>query len=300
MERGITTAVERRVSNAVERRLSDLKAHLSQLGAQNLSRNEKVILDLNRKHEEVVDLLASSPERALVQQKAMLVLTIPQLDLSMKDITVILQWLSEEVEQVVKLLLASLILCFRNLLFAIPQMRLLYRIVRRLSQAILLVLHDSSTFEDALGRMQSLQFQWFRHWPVFEANLRYQYDQLPGMQPALAKRYFFNMPKVAMTVTSTSWETLVRPGSTISMSILLEHVRTVDATCSWGRLTIPTRFSMLEHSCSGCNLLFGLSSEGKHAHNDASDTKVAAAAVAANTTRIVTSRRTQNIKDRKA
>jgi hypothetical protein len=55
--------------------------------------------------------------------------------------------------------------------------------------------HDNITFEDALGRMQSLQFQQFRHRTVFEVSLRCKLDNLPGMRKVLSGEYVLTTPK---------------------------------------------------------------------------------------------------------
>jgi hypothetical protein len=107
-------------------------------------------------------------------------LTLPKFDISAHDLKILLQRLSVEFEIVLGFFLASLFVCLKDLIWALPQTLIIRRILQRLPQTISLVVHDNMRFEDALGRVHSLQYQQFKHWTVFEANLRCAFMNSPA------------------------------------------------------------------------------------------------------------------------
>jgi hypothetical protein len=186
----------------------------------------------------------------------MLVLTVPQLNLSTKDIKSILRHFYEEVKILVKAFLVSFLICFKDLLLATPQLFLVYTILQRLPATISLTLHDNITLEDALGRVQALQFQQFRHWQVFEASLRCQFDQLPGMRQVLSGSYVLMLPKRGIEISAQNWAATIRSGVLIEMAIVLTHLQAPDQKCPRQCLSGVSRLRGKEYCCNQCGLKF--------------------------------------------
>ena len=106
------------------------------------------------------------------------------------------------------------------LVFAIPQLTLMLKVMRSLPPAVSLVLRDNILFEDALGRTHSLQFQQFRHWTVFEAYLRQIFRDLPGMRKVYDGDFLLRI--ATRWLNRGNWYRLVRPRQRITMAMLLK------------------------------------------------------------------------------
>ena len=195
-----------------------------------------------------------------------LVLTIPQLHLSFKEAASILQNFSAEVTVILKIFLASFLVCFKDLLLALPQLILLCRILRRLPPAIFLVLHDNITFEDALGRVQSLQFQQFRHWDVFETSLRCAFALVPGKQKVISGDYVLTSPEHMGQLTSRNWSLAVRPGSVVKMAITLTQIFVEGRRCPRGCGSATSKVTTTEYCCGTCGLLFAVRKKSDEVH----------------------------------
>jgi hypothetical protein len=187
-----------------------------------------------------------------------LVLTMPQLQLSFKEANSILQSFSAEVTAILKIFLASFLVCLKDLLLALPQLILLYRVMRRLPPAISLVLHDNITFEDALGRVQSLQFQQFRHWDVFEASLRCAFELVPGKQKVISGDYVLTSPGHIGRLTSRNWSLAVRPGFAVKMAITLRQIFAEGRRCPRGCGSATSKVTTTGYCCGTCGLLFAV------------------------------------------
>ena len=187
-----------------------------------------------------------------------LVLTIPLLNLSFNDAASVLQNFSAEVTAIVKLFLASFLVCFKDLILALPQLILLYRFLRCLPPAISLVLHDNINFEDALGRVQSLQFQQFRHWDVFETSLRCAFELVPGKQKVMSGDYVLTGPEHMGQLTSHNWSLAVRPGLAVKMAITLKQIFVEGRRCPRGCDSATRKMTTMEYGCGSCGLLFAV------------------------------------------
>ena len=190
--------------------------------------------------------------------RMMLVLAIPQLGLPIKEAVSIMQHFSTELRVVLKVFLASFVVCLKDLLLALPQLILLYKVLRRLPQAISLVLHDNITFEDALGRMQSLQFQQFRHWTVFEASLRCKFDNLPGMRKVLSGQYVLTSPRYRLQLTPDNWSEVIRPGFVVKMAIMIDMVLANHQRCPRQCESKVSQVTDLEYRCDACAMVFAV------------------------------------------
>jgi hypothetical protein len=83
-------------------------------------------------------------------------------------------------------------------------------------------IEDTFRFTDALGRTRELQYQWFKHWEVFESMLKCEFKRLPGVQRVLRGHYhILNAKRKSIIISPDQWEQSVFPGSDISMSIFI-------------------------------------------------------------------------------
>jgi hypothetical protein len=83
-------------------------------------------------------------------------------------------------------------------------------------------IQDSMQFTDALGRTKPLPYQYFRHWDIFEAMLRWQFKQLPGEELVEQGRYhLLDTKRKDLVIDRSRWERSVCPGTGISMSMII-------------------------------------------------------------------------------
>ena len=192
----------------------------------------------------------------------MLTLGLPRFNIIKRDLLNLLQRLSAEVEIVLRLFLASFLVCLKDLLLALPQIGLIYKILQRLPQAISLTLHDNMTFEDALGRVQSLQYQQFKHWTVFEASLRCAFANAPGMKKVADGHFVLTSPAAVGTLTASNWTQMVKPGLEIRMSIIIKTLNRAAGQCPRGCTVAENVVSNGEIYCTHCGLYY------QNRHND--------------------------------
>ena len=143
------------------------------------------------------------------------------------------------------------------LLSSFPHMILLLRLLRRMPRAVSLLCQDNIQFEDALGRMQSLQYQHFRHWTVFEACLRCTFKDTPGIQKVLQRQFVLKCHGAhEQILDATNWETYASPGMIVSMSISMSTILTPSGRCPRGCSAERTATSGSEARCTWCDLTF--------------------------------------------
>jgi hypothetical protein len=81
---------------------------------------------------------------------------------------------------------------------------------------------DSIQFTDALGRTESLHYQYVRHWSVFEAMLKCQFKGLPGEKLVGNGQYhLLDTKRKELVIDRSKWERSVFPGADISMSMII-------------------------------------------------------------------------------
>lgn len=152
------------------------------------------------------------------------------------------------------------VLRFSNdFLLSLPHVSAFLRVLRQIPRAVSLVLEDNIRFEDALGRMQSLQYQHFRHWLVFEACLRYTFNNTPGMQKVLQGQFVLTCHGAAEEVLDAkNWEKYASPGMAVTMSISMSTILTPRGLCPRGCVAKRTAVSGSEARCTGCDLIFSV------------------------------------------
>jgi hypothetical protein len=65
----------------------------------------------------------------------------------------------------------------------------LSKIQNNLPKSPTTILESNIIFEDAMGRVQGLPYQWFQHWKMFEVMLRVVFEGIPGESKVLDGSY---------------------------------------------------------------------------------------------------------------
>lgn len=252
-ERTIGRIVE--VENAVLRRLGSVEAVMEaatkDFTPSTLAQELRVTLEDHFRQ------LQHSDE-APATARLTLTMTFPQLQISTHDMTLLFRRLLTEVEIVLQLIFARLCVLLKKLIVILPQMLVIMKVLQRLPQAISLVLHDNMTFEDALGRFHSLQYQQFRHWAVFETSLRCAFDNLPGMKRILRGQYFLHPANAEKTYSNRldaeNFAEKVKPGLSFKMSVEFKKVIMEKRRCPRGCPEGIEGISTYEMRCQTCGI----------------------------------------------
>jgi hypothetical protein len=119
-----------------------------------------------------------------------------------------------------------------KLCIALPVIQHILRTLRVLPLFISIPISDSILFEDALGRIVHLPYVHFRHHAVFMARLRCEFKNVPGEQKVLLEQFrIFRRKRVDESLTKDNWNSAVRPGSKIAMSIQLDSYDDEGVAC---------------------------------------------------------------------
>lgn len=110
---------------------------------------------------------------------------------------------------------------------------LLCKIQASIPQRIFTSSQDSIHFIDALGRTKYLPYEFFRHFKMFEAMLRSDFEGLPGERKVSQSQY------IIITSTSTNyspidrvnWQQRVFPETKIKMSVVMERLVATSGFC---------------------------------------------------------------------
>jgi hypothetical protein len=119
-----------------------------------------------------------------------------------------------------------------KLCIALPVIQHILRTLRVLPLLISIPISDSILFEDALGRIVHLPYVHFRHHAVFMARLRCEFKNVPGEQKVLLEQFrIFRRKCFDEFLTKDNWDSAVRPGSKIAMSIQLDSYDDEGVAC---------------------------------------------------------------------
>lgn len=186
-----------------------------------------------------------------------LTMTIPQLQISTQDKLLLLRHLFVEVNAVLLMCFAWFYLLLKDVLLVLPQVLAIIKVLHRLPQAISLVLHDNMSFEDALGRFHSLQYQQFRHWTVFESSLHCIFADLPGMQKIMRGQFVLT-PEGSPTTSLTQYNYTehVKPGFTFKMSVTIKKLILESEKCPKCCAEEVERIATCDLHCRSCGLRY--------------------------------------------
>jgi hypothetical protein len=165
--------------------------------------------------------------------------------------------LSTEVEATSRFVMASVLVALRDFLLLIPQILVFTRMMRALPRAIALMRQDSIRFEDALGRVQNLQFQHFRNWKVFEAMVQCNFEGIPGYRKILKQQYLLTCPRLpGQQLVPATWGQFVFPGMTVVMAINVNGSESNGDSCPRCSSCHTSSWVTTGSRCSSCGLVF--------------------------------------------
>ena len=181
------------------------------------------------------------------------------LEICADTVLAVLKNLPLKANVVLQHVVVTVLALLQELLRSLPHVILFLRLLRQIPRAVSLVCHDNIRFEDALGRMQSLQYQHFRHWTVFEECLRCTFKGAPGMQKVLQRQFVLKSPRAPQEfLDATNWEKYASPGMVVTMAISISTILTSSGRCPWGCATRRAAASGPEAYCTGCNMTFSV------------------------------------------
>jgi hypothetical protein len=103
---------------------------------------------------------------------------------------------------------------------------MLTKIQSNLTKSPTTLLESNILFEDAMGRVQSLPYEWFRHWETFEGLLKVDFKNIPGESKVLDGSYHLSdNSNRGQLICKENWAHTVIPGSTILMSMIMTELR---------------------------------------------------------------------------
>lgn len=201
----------------------------------------------------------SQQSSVALESSARLLLPIPiaQGKISTPDSLLLFRHLLVEVQTLLQMYYAWFCTLLGGFILALPQMVLILRTLHRLPKAMSLVLHDNMNFEDALGRLHSLQYQQFRHWAVFESLLRCSFTNLPGSRKIM-RGHFVLTPEGAPTINLTAFNFAehVKPGFTFKMSMTMKKLILQNKKCPRGCTGEVEPTSPSESHCRSCGVRY--------------------------------------------
>jgi hypothetical protein len=181
------------------------------------------------------------------------------LSVSTENIWTIFRYLSAKVDTSFQHLVGFLFVALKEMVLSLPHLLVFLKVLQQIPCAVSLVLEDNIRFEDALGRFQSLQYQHFKHWTVFEACLRCTFINTPGMQKVLQGQFVLICPGVSKEVLdATNWEKYASPGMVVIMSMSISTILTPSGRCPRGCVARRTAVSGSEFRCTACDLTFSV------------------------------------------
>lgn len=95
-----------------------------------------------------------------------------------------------------------------------------------------LLLQSNIHFEDALGVVRELPFEWFNRWETFEGLLRSEFKDAPGRSKVLAGEYCIVPARRPNTVIAQNdWHRMIQPGSRVVMLMMIMEFTHSQAQC---------------------------------------------------------------------
>ncbi|KAI9702790.1 MAG: hypothetical protein M1836_008004 [Candelina mexicana] len=172
------------------------------------------------------------------------------------------QYLVDTLEQILPILYALSCHLLRVLAYLTPQLlRALRTLLRLIPRQPTMLLEDNISFEDALGRIHSLQYAYFRDWTVFEAMLRVKFKAVPGEYSVSKGQYRIVNTVNGRCISQQNWNNLVFPGTQVAMSIIMEQLLSPDGRCPRPKCRgkAASQVVPLGSVCSACALEFSQS-----------------------------------------
>lgn len=195
----------------------------------------------------------SSPATA----RMTLALTVPQLQISTKYRALLLRHFLTEVKAVLLLWFVWVCKGLSDIVLVLPQIISIITVLNRIPQAISLILRDNMSFEDAMGRIYSLPYQYFRYWPVFISSLRCTFTDLPGMQKVMEGRFVLTPENHSMIcLNESNYTDFVKPGFIFTMHVTMKKLILNTKKCPRGCDKEDENLDSQESQCHSCGLRY--------------------------------------------
>jgi ribosomal protein L37AE/L43A len=163
----------------------------------------------------------------------------------------------ENLETIIQFAMAYVLIALKELLIRLPQVLVIARMMQVLPRAISLMRQDCIRFEDALGRVQNLQYQQFQYWPIFEAMVKTQFEGVPGYGKILRRQYTLMCPRLhGQQLVAASWSQHVFPGMTVFMAVDVKVPDFRDDRCPKCSRNNTSSHSATGLRCYSCGLVF--------------------------------------------
>jgi ribosomal protein S27E len=163
----------------------------------------------------------------------------------------------ENLETVIQFVMAYVLIALEELLIRLPQVLIIARMMQVLPRAIPLMRQDCIRFEDALGRVQNLQYQQFQYWPIFEAMIKTRFEDVPGYGKILRRRYTLMCPGLhGQRLVAASWSQHVFPGMAVFMAVDVKVPDFHDGRCPKCSRSNTSSHSATGLRCYSCGLVF--------------------------------------------
>jgi hypothetical protein len=163
----------------------------------------------------------------------------------------------ENLETIIQFVMAYVLIALEELLIRLPQVLIIARMMQVLPRAISLMRQDCIRFEDALGRVQNLQYQQFQYWPIFEAMVKTQFEGVPGYGKILRRQYTLMCPGLhGQQLVAASWGQHVFPGMTVFMAVDVKVPDFHDDRCPKCSRSNTSSHSATGLRCYSCGLVF--------------------------------------------
>jgi hypothetical protein len=167
----------------------------------------------------------------------------------------------EQLETIIQFVMAYVLVALEELLIRLPQVLIIARMTQVLPRAISLMRQDCIRFEDALGRVQNLQYQQFQYWPIFEAMVKTQFEGVPGYGKILRGQYTLMCPGLhGQRLVAASWSQHVFPGMTVFMAVDVKVTDFHDGRCPKCSRSNTSSHSATGLRCYSGGLIFSKSS----------------------------------------
>jgi hypothetical protein len=163
----------------------------------------------------------------------------------------------ENLKTIIQFAMAYILIALKELLIRLPQVLIIARMMQVLPRAISLMRQDCIRFEDALGRVQNLQYQQFQYWPIFEAMIKTQFEGVPGYGKILRRQYTLMCPGLhGQQLVAASWSQHVFPGITVFMAVDVKVPDFHDDRCPKCSRNNTSSHSATGLHCYSCGLIF--------------------------------------------
>lgn len=122
--------------------------------------------------------------------------------------------------------------------YLIPALQRILRALTAIPRSLSALLDSNIELVDALGRSRSLPFEYFCRWDMVHTWLKSEFRGLPGNNRVRTRQYsmFYEDARNSRIILPSRWDSAVRPGQKVIMSILLPTAHKVAPCCGHGSL----------------------------------------------------------------